>query len=318
MAQASSGKIYYVLQAAYVAGSACGDVTSGGGTSGGGLPVFGIIEPVQIATPDAEGKIYHVVKTGQSFWSIAVAYQITIADLEFWNNLSRERSLRVGQRLFIPSRDTVGYATPTPVGMVVPSPPDSDGKIVHTVEAYHTLSTIARAYAVTLDTLLNLNGLQVDWPLQIGQQLLVSPGRVLSPIERLTPDSEGNYFHTVQGGETLSGIAGLYEISLNNLMSWNGLAVNSIIRPGQNLLLLVTPPATRTPTPGPPSATTIVTRTATPTPPRPTQTPTRTPIPISPTAPASRSANLIEAWPIPAALIAAGLMILVWMSRKNA
>ncbi len=196
VAQAANGRIYYVLQAAYVSGSACGDISSTGGTTGGTTgggvnPVPQIIVPVKIAKPDDEGKIYHVVQTGQSFWAIAIAYQITIADLEFWNNLSREQKLQVGQRLFIPSRDTVGYATPTPVGMVVPNPPDEEGKIVHTVESYQTLSTIGRAYQVSVDTLLNLNGLQIDWPLQIGQQLLVSPGLILSPIERLTPESDG-------------------------------------------------------------------------------------------------------------------------------
>ncbi len=325
VAQATNGRIYYVLQAAYVAGSACGDVSSSGDTpgeiiEGGRLPVPQIIVPVKIATPDSQGQIYHEVKAGQSFWAIAIAYQITIADLEYWNNLSRERNLQIGQRLFIPSRDTEGYATPTPVGMVVPSTPDADGKIVHTVEAYQTLSTIARAYQVTVDTLLNLNGLQIDWPLQIGQKVMVSPGRVLSPIERLTPDSEGNYFYTVQSGDTLSGIARLYEISLTNLMTWNGLGVNSIIRPGQNLLLLVTPPATRTPTPGPPTASAVATTTVTPTPPRPTLTPTRAPATISPApaaASASQAANLIVGWPVPVALIAAGLIILVRMARKK-
>jgi LysM repeat protein len=317
VAQAANGKIYYILQAAYVAGSACGDITSSDGTTdGGSLPVPQIIVPVKIATPDEEGITYHVVQTGQSFWAIAIAYQITIADLEFWNNLSRDRALKVGQRLFIPNLDTEGYATPTPVGMVVPNPPDEDGKIVHSVAAYQTLSTIGRAYQVSVDTLLNLNGLQIDWPLQIGQQLLVSPGLVLSPIEQLTPDSDGQYFHQVQSGETLSGIAGLYEISLENLLAWNGLGVNSIIRPGQNLLLLVTPPATITPTPGPPTAKAA---TATPAPLRPTLTQTRTPAALSPTPPtgaASQPNNLIEAWPIAVTLIVSGLVILIWVSRK--
>ncbi len=321
VAQAANGRIYYVLQAAYVAGKACGDVSTGtsGGTSGGTNPVPQIIVPVKIATPDADGNVYHQVQAGQSFWAIAIAYKITIADLEFWNNLSREQRLQIGQRLFIPTKTTAGYATPTPVGMVVPSPPDEEGRVVHTVEAYHTLSTIGRAYGVSVDTLLSLNGLQIDWPLQIGQQLLVDPGRVLSPIEKLTPDSDGRYYHTVQAGETLSWIAGLYEITLNDLMAWNGLGLTSVIRPGQQLLLQVTPPATRTPTPGPPTATPVPPATATPTRPRPTVAPTPTPT-ASPTAPAalaSRAASLLQGWPFPVALIAAGLGLLVWLSRRK-
>jgi LysM repeat protein len=256
----ANGKTYYILQAAYVSGRECGSSSpSSGGTSGSGTvpnPVSQLIVPVKIATADADGKIYHVVQTGQSFWSIAIAYQITIHDLEVWNNTSRDTPLQAGQRLFIPGKDTEGYATPTPFGMIVPQTPDADGKIIHEVQAYQALSTIAKAYHVSVERILALNGLQADWPLQIGQKLVISPGNItpsptLSAIQRLTPEGDGKYYHTVQSGETLSWIAGVYEVPLADLMAWNGLNNTSIIRPGQKLLLLVTPPATPTFTPIP-------------------------------------------------------------------
>jgi LysM repeat protein len=257
-AQTSDGRIYYVLQAAYVAGQECGTSSSSGpGTIPNGVPpVSQLIIPVKIATPDAEGKVFHEVQAGQSFWSIAIAYQITIRDLEVWNNLSRTIPLRAGQRLFIPGKDTKGFATPTPVGMVVIQTPDADGKIIHEVQPYQALYTIAEAYHVSVDRILLLNGLQADWPLQIGQKLVISPGNItpsptLSNIQKLTPEADGQYYHTVRSGETLSWIASLYEIPLADLMSWNGLNNASVIRPDQKLLLVVTPPATVTPTPTP-------------------------------------------------------------------
>jgi LysM repeat protein/uncharacterized protein YkwD len=256
-AQTSDGRIYYVLQAAYVSGQECGSPSpSSGGTSQPGAvpnPVSQLIIPVKIATPDAEGKVFHEVKAGQSFWSIAIAYQITIHDLEVWNNLSRTIPLRAGQRLFIPGKNTEGYATPTPLGMVVPQAPDADGKIIHEVQAYQALIPIAEAYHVSMDRILALNGWQEEWPLQIGQKLVISPGNItpsptLSNIQKLTPEADGNYYHTVRSGETLSWIAGLYEVPLADLMAWNGLNITSVIRPEQKLLLLVTPPATATAT----------------------------------------------------------------------
>jgi len=101
-----------------------------------------------------------------------------------------------------------------------------------------------------------LNGLQADWPLQIGQKLLIDPGHVtpsptLSNIQKLTPEADGNYYHTVGSGETLSWIAGFYDVPLADLMTWNGLNNTSVIYPGQKLVLLVTPPATATFTPSP-------------------------------------------------------------------
>ena len=258
----ANGKTYYVLQAAYVSDRPCGSSSSSsGGTSQPGIgsgAVPQLIVPVKIATPDADGKVYHVVQAGQSYWSIAIAYQITIHDLEAWNNLTRDTPLQAGQRLFIPGKDTEGYATPTPFGMIVPQTPDADGKIIHEVQPYQALITIAEAYHVSVDRILALNGLQADWPLQIGQKLLISPGNItpsptLSPIQRLTPEADGSYYHTVQSGETLSWIAGLYDVPLADLMSWNRLNNSSIIRPEQKLLLRVTPPpvptVTQAPTP---------------------------------------------------------------------
>jgi len=260
MAQTADGRIYYILQAAYVSGQECGSSSpSAGGTSQPGTvpnPVSQLIIPVKIATPDAEGKVFHAVQAGQSFWSIAITYQITIHDLEVWNNISRTTPLQAGQRLFIPGKDTAGYATPTPFGMFALQAPDADGRIIHEVQAYQALITIADAYDVSMDRILALNGLQADWPLQIGQKLMISPGNItpsptLSSIQKLTPQADGNYYHTVQSGETLSWIADLYDVLLSDLMIWNGLNNTSVIRPEQKLLLLVTPPATPTLTPSP-------------------------------------------------------------------
>lgn len=307
------GQTYYILQAAYSSASMCGEYKSvvedgeqSGGSPGGGnagnVPVVPqIIVPVKVAAPDAEGKIFHEVQPGQSFWAIAVAYKVTIKDIETWNNISRDSKLQVGQLLFIPSASTEGYATPTPAGWVRVSEPDRDGRIVHEVEAYNTLSTISDAYGINVDRLLGLNGWQIDWPLQIGQKLLIDPGNVtpsptLSPIQKLKPDSDGRYYHTIQSGETLSWIAQLYEISVTELMGWNSLTDASIIYAGQKLLLPVTPPATGTPTPLPPTATL-----------------TATPVPRSPTPEERSAANLITPTVESGTGPAGGRNILVWV-----
>lgn len=298
VAQTSDGRVYYILQAAYVSGRECGSTSSSsssGGTPQPGAvinPVSQLIMPVKIATPDAEGKIYHTVQAGQSFWSIAIAYQITIHDLEVWNNTSRTAPLQAGQRLFIPGKDTAGYATPTPFGMIVPAAPDKDGKIIHEVAPYQALSTIADAYHVSVDRLLALNGWQEDWPLQIGQKLVISPGNItpsptLSYIQKLTPEADGNYYHTVQSGETLSWIAGLYDVPLADLMTWNGLNNTSVIRPEQKLLLQITPPATPTFTPGPVTITPSASPSAT------LPVPTRTPLIIATESPRKTSLGFV-------------------------
>jgi hypothetical protein len=95
----------------------------------------------------------------------------------------------------------------------------------------------------------------------------------LSPIQKLTPEADGNYYHTVQSGETLSWIAGLYSVPLEDLMAWNGLNNSSVIRPEQKLLLRVTPPVTSTPTPTITPSSVAVSPSPSMTQPAPTETP---------------------------------------------
>ncbi len=317
VAQTSDGEIYYVLQAAYVSGQKCGSSPSSPGSTSQPVTSLGKVPqspiPVIVATPDAEGRIYHVVQTGQSFWSIAIAYQVTIHDLEVWNNLARNRPLQAGQRLFIPNKAMEGYATPTPFGMIVPQPPDADGKIIHVVQAYQTLITIAEAYHVSVSRILALNGLQERWPLHIGQKLLISPGNItpsptLSAIQRLTPEADGKYYHTVESGETLSWIAGLYGVSLSDLMRWNGLDSASIIRPKQKLRLVVALPVTPTLAPSP------TTNLPSPSPSATERPPTGTPI-VTPTE-APRPSGLSPI--IGVAAIAMGGLLVWWrFSRRR-
>lgn len=313
----ANGKTYYVLQAAYVSEHACGSSSapSGSNSQPGSVPnpVSQLIVPVKIATPGPDGKVYHEVQAGQSFWSIAIAYQITIHDLEVWNNTSRNIPLHAGERLFIPGKNTAGFATPTPVGMVVTQTPDADGKIVHEVQPYQALYTIAEAYHVSVDRIVSLNGIQSDWPLQIGQKLVISPGNItpsptLSTVQRLTPEADGKYYHTVHSGETLSWIAAWYDVPLADLMAWNGLNSTSVIRPEQKLLLLVTPPATATVTPGP------ATSTPSPSPSFTSQPPTAT-SPVTTPEPAHRSAPGIIIGVIAVAI--AGLLFWWRFSRKK-
>ncbi|MDD5369664.1 MAG: LysM peptidoglycan-binding domain-containing protein [Anaerolineaceae bacterium] len=331
VAKSGNGMTYYVLQAAYTSGNSCGPYSpsppGANGTPAGPVgtarPVVSqIIIPVKVATPDADGKVFHVVAAGQSFWAIAVTYKVTIRDLEVWNNLSRDSKLQVGQKLFIPSSNTIGYATPTPVGMIQVSSPDADGKIVHTVQAYQALITIAQAYGTTVEKLLALNGLQADWPLQIGQKLVIHPGfvtpsptpRPLTPVEKLTPASDGKYYHTVKSGETLSWIAQLYKIGLSELMSWNGLSTSSILYPDQKLVLQLTPPATPTATPGPPTVTPTPTSTEQP------FTPTATIVAstsIPPNQPASGDGSNPNMWLMLAGLSTGGVVLLGYIFHRN-
>lgn len=294
----SRGFTYYILQAAYISGVACDSTppTGGGGTPGQPPAGYGYVTPVEKVDLNEDGNYVHVVKTGQSLWSIAVAYGVTIKEILAWNNLPESYVLWPGDELTIAGPDSRALVTPTPLGNVIVAAPDADGRIVHEVQAYQYLYTISQAYGVSVDSILALNFWDVDKPLSIGQKLVIrGPDQTptptplpLTPLQKLTPGADGKYYHKISDGQTLEWIAKLYGISLTDLMAWNYLNASSIIYPGQLLFLDVTPPPTLTPTLAPPTDTPQPSQTLSPSP-SPTETQILSPTPTATETPAALS-----------------------------
>ncbi len=114
VATASDGSVYYIVQAAYVSGSAPYRTQTPGNSktpaATDAVPQW--IMPVVTSTPAADGTIIHEVKMGQSLWSIAIAYDTHIVDILRFNNMSPEQQVvQIGQKLKIPVNPLP--ATPT-------------------------------------------------------------------------------------------------------------------------------------------------------------------------------------------------------------
>ncbi|MGM9879035.1 MAG: LysM peptidoglycan-binding domain-containing protein [Bacilli bacterium] len=95
-------------------------------------------------------QIIYVVKSGDSLWSIAKKYNITVDELKEANNLS-SNMLSIGKQLVIPK--TSEYET-------------------YIVKSGDSLWKIAQIYDVNVNDLIKLNNLSSDI-LQIGQTLLI-------------------------------------------------------------------------------------------------------------------------------------------------
>lgn len=60
-----------------------------------------LVSDVITATPQLDGSIFHEVQAGQALWSIAIAYNITVADIIRWNNLAPTPMIVMGNRLLV-------------------------------------------------------------------------------------------------------------------------------------------------------------------------------------------------------------------------
>jgi LysM repeat protein len=226
----------------------------------------------------------HVVQPGETLFSIARRYGLTVEQVAAANGITNPALIYIGQVLVIPGGGTSPGGTTT-----------------YTVQAGDTLFSIARRFNTTVDTLMALNGITNPNLLNIGQVLIVStsggqPQPTTAPTTvptgvptaaPTTPPDNQTVTYTVQPGDTLGQIAVRFNTTYQAIALLNNIPNPDIIFPGQVLTIRrgSTPTATPTPTRQATAAPTLAGATATTVPTTlPASTSTMAPTAVPPTA----------------------------------
>lgn len=111
-------------------------------------------------------KTEHVVRAGESFWSIAQRYGVTTRQLAAWNAMAPRDTLSVGRRLVVwRSNSTVATA---PV-----DPGARTRRLVYTVRNGDSLARISSRFRISVGQLLKWNKISANKYLQPGQRLVM-------------------------------------------------------------------------------------------------------------------------------------------------
>lgn len=159
--------------------------------------------------PTIDSNVY-VVKKGDTLWSIAKKYNLTVNEIKELNNLS-SNLLNVGQSLKV-INDKI-Y--------------DND---IYVVESGDTLYSISQRYGISVDELKKYNNL-INNNLNIGQQLFIPKGQIVEDIIGTDYDT-----YIVKFGDTLYGIANRYNVNIDDIRNLNNLNTD-ILSIGQRLLI---------------------------------------------------------------------------------
>lgn len=170
--------------------------------------------------PDGALENTYTVQSGDTLYSIARRFNLTVDALKALNNL-KSNNLSVGQVLII-SED-------------IDIKPDPSDSIVYTVQSGDTLYKIANQYGVTVAEIMELNNLGTT-VLTVGEQIL---------IPNKSQDTTTTY--TVKSGDSLYKIAGQYGVTVDEIITANNLK-STKLQIGQ---VLVIPTGTIQPTPTP-------------------------------------------------------------------
>ncbi len=160
----------------------------------------------------------YTVKSGDSLSTIAARHHVSLAAVLAANNLRITSVIHPGQRLTIPGGSSSGSA------------PTTSGN--YTVRSGDSLSGIAARHHVSLAAVLAANNLRITSVIFPGQRLTIPGGSSSGPA---AAPSAANY--TVKSGDSLGVIAARHNVPLAAVLSANNLTVNSVIHPGQRLVI---------------------------------------------------------------------------------
>lgn len=182
------------------------------------------------AAPSTNTEGQHTVQAGETLYSIATQYDVSVEALRAANQIEDNRLL-AGQTLTIPADG----AAPAPEAAPETAPAVDSAEGIHTVQPGETLYRISVQYGVSVSRLADFNNLLNPSSIHAGQTLRI-PGSATAASPGYAP-AETIRTHTVQPGETLYSIATQYGVSTWVITQTNNLANPSLLHAGQTLTI---------------------------------------------------------------------------------
>ena len=140
------------------------------------LLVVLLLTTIQGTAVEAQGSHQtHIVRTGDTLFSIAQQYNATVGQIRELNHLTETNVLYVGQALIVPSAFPADASTPS-----IPPASSTSCTVSHTVQRGEFLSAIATRFGVSMAQIAQANGIPDLSRIRVGQ-LLCIPGAAEPP-----------------------------------------------------------------------------------------------------------------------------------------
>jgi LysM repeat protein len=139
--------------------------------------------PLPTNTPTPIPPIEYVVQSGDTLLEIALVHDMTVEELQAYNNLGADEFIVEGQTLMIPPPTPTPGPTPTPR----PGEPTATQAPfqLHTVKSGETLSEIAEQYRTSVGAILEANDLPADTETIQVNQVLTIPRSTPTPTPEI-------------------------------------------------------------------------------------------------------------------------------------
>jgi LysM repeat protein len=195
-----------------------------------------------VSQPSPDSAISHTVQRQETLFSISKQYNVSIAEIKSWNNLSGN-NLQVGQDLTIyPSEGS----NQEQQSLVVEK--ETQRNSYYTVKSGDSLYKIAQEHDMTVEELKSLNALTSN-TIGVGQQLTVRSKSTPPPSvadEDIESSPQGKYMtHTVSGGtKTLQELLNKFRMDEQEFRALNPSIDGNRIESGNKITVLAPPSRT--------------------------------------------------------------------------
>nr|WP_067294892.1 LysM peptidoglycan-binding domain-containing protein [Marinobacterium profundum] len=178
------------------------------------------------------------IKRGDSLSAIAARFNVSTSAIRSANKMKSNR-ITAGKTLRIPGPGNARAA------LVASNDPSESAQEARTKLSYKVRSgdsfwKIARSHKVSVGDLASWNQMTPRSALRVGKELVIwrdnNRGNTLASSGRENLRKVG---YSVRSGDSLSGIASRFSVSVADLTRWNKLNQRSYLQPGQQLTLFV-------------------------------------------------------------------------------
>jgi membrane-bound lytic murein transglycosylase D len=204
--------------------------------------------------------IKHRIKNGETIYSIAKKYHVSVAGIRSSNRLSAKSKLVPGRRLLIPAAQTEHYAAAGKSNHKKDKKEVASSSVRYKVKKGETLQMISRRFSVPLDQLKKANNLKKG-NIVVGQKLKIPSKRTEADLENddvkdkntnksaqntkinkqvlsaNDVDELGTNKYIVTKRDNLHSIAKKNKINVAKLIELNNLSSNEKLVPGQILVV---------------------------------------------------------------------------------
>ncbi|MBK7957533.1 MAG: LysM peptidoglycan-binding domain-containing protein [Bacteroidetes bacterium] len=128
------------------------------------------------------GKPYHVVKKGETLYSISKEYHFSIEDIRAKNKMTEASIIAIGDTIFFPTEEEIEKK--------------EEQYIFHIVQKGETIFWISRNNTqISFDELIKLNHINSNFEINVGQKIIIGYKKKenTTPKEVLKPDQKNNY-----------------------------------------------------------------------------------------------------------------------------